>query len=119
MALSYRKYTATNLAPQLVTSNVIDPNTILGLHQGSNGFANLIICIAEAWYLESIRELAKNNRSAIIDDWQKRANLGSKLTYKTLLKRPTERQDIGVDWSTMQSMREIDTDTFVEIKSVY
>jgi hypothetical protein len=55
----------------------------------------------------------------LIDDWQKRANLGSKLTYKTLLKRPTERQDIGVDWSTMQSMREIDTDTFVEIKSVY
>lgn len=55
----------------------------------------------------------------LIDDWQNRANLGSKLTYKSLLKRPTERQDNGVDWVTMQSMREIDTDTFVEIKSVY
>jgi uncharacterized membrane protein len=55
----------------------------------------------------------------LIDDWQKRASLGSKLTYKALLKRPTERQDEGADWATMQSMREIDTDTFVEIKSVY
>jgi hypothetical protein len=55
----------------------------------------------------------------LIDDWQNRASLGSKLTYKALLKRPTERQDNGVDWATMQSMREIDTDTFVEIKSVY
>lgn len=55
----------------------------------------------------------------LIDDWQNRSSLGSKLTYKALLKRPTERQDDGVDWATMQSMREIDTDTFVEIKSVY
>jgi len=55
----------------------------------------------------------------LIEDWQNRASLGSKLTYKSLLKRPTERQDDGVDWATMQSMREIDTDTFVEIKSVY
>lgn len=55
----------------------------------------------------------------LIDDWQSRSSLGSKLTYKALLKRPTERQDDGVDWATMQSMREIDTDTFVEIKSVY
>ncbi len=55
----------------------------------------------------------------LIEDWQNRASLGSRLTYKSLLKRPTERQDDGVDWATMQSMREIDTDTFVEIKSVY
>jgi hypothetical protein len=55
----------------------------------------------------------------LIDDWKNRACLGSKLTYKALLKRPTERQDDGVDWATMQSMREIDTDTFIEIKSVY
>lgn len=57
--------------------------------------------------------------NGLIEDWQNRASLGSKLTYKSLLKRPTERQDDGVDWATMQSMREIDTDTFVEIKSVY
>lgn len=64
-----------------------------------------------SYFISSINEL--------IEDWQNRASLGSKLTYKSLLKRPTERQDDGVDWATMQSMREIDTDTFVEIKSVY
>jgi hypothetical protein len=64
-----------------------------------------------AYFMSSLNRL--------IDDWQNRANSGSKLTYKALLKRPTERQDDGVDWATMQSMREIDTDTFVEIKSVY
>lgn len=64
-----------------------------------------------SYFINSINEL--------IEDWQNRANLGSKLTYKALLKRPTERQYDRVDWATMQSMREIDTDTFVEIKSVY
>jgi hypothetical protein len=64
-----------------------------------------------SYFISSINEL--------IEDWQNRASVGSKLTYKSLLKRPTERQDDGVDWATMQSMREIDTDTFVEIKSVY
>ncbi len=64
-----------------------------------------------SYFISSINEL--------VEDWQNRASLGSKLTYKSLLKRPTERQDDGVDWATMQSMREIDTDTFVEIKSVY
>lgn len=66
---------------------------------------------AISYFISSLNEL--------IEDWQNRASLGSKLTYKSLLKRPTERQDNGVDWTTMQSMREIDTDTFVEIKSVY
>lgn len=64
-----------------------------------------------SYFISSINDL--------IEDWQNRASLGSKLTYKSLIKRPTERQDDGVDWATMQSMREIDTDTFVEIKSVY
>lgn len=63
------------------------------------------------YFISSINEL--------ISDWQNRANLGSKLTYKSLLKRPTEKKVDGVDWAIMQSMREIDTDTFIEIKSVY
>jgi len=68
---------------------------------------------------EEIMSYFINALNNLIDDWQSRANLDSKLTYKALLKRPTERQDDGVNWATMQSMREIDTDTFVEIKSVY
>jgi hypothetical protein len=66
-----------------------------------------------------VTEYFKSSLKQLIDDWQNRANSDSKLTYKALLKRPTERQDDGVDWATMQSMREIDTDTFIEIKSVY
>lgn len=66
-----------------------------------------------------VQEYFTNKLSTLIDSWESRANLGSKLTYKTLLKRPTEKQQDGSEWATMQSMREIDTDTFVEIKSIY
>jgi len=55
----------------------------------------------------------------LVNDWAQRARLGGKLTFKTLLKKPSDRTDDGISWATMQSMREIDTDTFVEIKSVY
>jgi hypothetical protein len=60
-----------------------------------------------------------NKLSELLNDWQERATIGSKLTYEALLKKPTSKLDGVVDWATMQSMREIDTDTFVEIKSVY
>lgn len=60
-----------------------------------------------------------NKFCELINDWQERANIGSKLTYKALLKKPTNKSEGEVDWTAMQSMREIDTDTFIEIKSVY
>lgn len=73
MALSYKKYTTDpNLKPQLVTK---DAKSILGLHQGSNGFANLIICIAEAWYEENIKEDQGDNDSLVINEWQKNYKL--------------------------------------------
>lgn len=55
----------------------------------------------------------------LMNDWYNRANVGGKLTYKTLLKRPTDRKVDDADWMTMQSMREIDTDSFIEIKSTF
>lgn len=37
-------------------------------------------------------------------------------TYKTLLVRPSEKQEYNKEWLTMQSMREIDSSTFIQIK---
>jgi hypothetical protein len=52
-------------------------------------------------------------------DWEERIKNGLK-TYSELMKRPT---DTGIsekdDWVIMQSMREVDADTFVEIKQNY
>lgn len=55
----------------------------------------------------------------LANDWQVRVENGLK-DYSELMKRPT---DIGIsekdDWVIMQSMREVDADTFVEIKQNY
>jgi hypothetical protein len=55
----------------------------------------------------------------LANDWQVRAEAGLK-DYSELMKRPT---DIGIsekdNWVIMQSMREVDADTYVEIKQSY
>ena len=55
----------------------------------------------------------------LANDWKERIENGLK-DYSELMKRPT---DIGIsekdDWVIMQSMREVDADTFVEIKQNY
>lgn len=66
---------------------------------------------AQTYFLDKLSRLVK--------DWENRIKLGTNITYKNLLRRPSDRRDEEVNWATMQSMREIDTDTFVEIKSVY
>lgn len=51
-------------------------------------------------------------------DWVDRISYG--LTrYDELLKRPAEKGKEDEDWVLMQSMREIDTSTFIQIKDVY
>ena len=64
-------------------------------------------------------EFFENRINFLANDWKERIALG--LTeYSKLMKRPT---DTGVsekdDWVIMQSMREVDPDTFVEIKQNY
>ncbi len=64
-------------------------------------------------------EFFENRINFLANDWEERITLG--LTeYSKLMKRPT---DTGVsekdDWVIMQSMREVDADTFVEIKQNY
>jgi hypothetical protein len=58
-----------------------------------------------------------NKLNQIVNDWYSRANTESDLKYKALLKKPSQKSEGNVDWTVMQSMREIDTDTFIQIKS--
>ncbi|OBX21584.1 helicase-like protein [Gelidibacter algens] len=53
----------------------------------------------------------------IVDDWESKAKASNDLKYKRLLKRPSDKNESAIDWTVMQSMREIDTDTFIRIKS--
>jgi hypothetical protein len=53
----------------------------------------------------------------IVEDWENKARASNDLKYKRLLKRPSDKNESAIDWTVMQSMREIDTDTFIRIKS--
>jgi hypothetical protein len=61
----------------------------------------------------------ENRLDFLANDWKDRIENGLK-DYSELMKRPT---DTGIsekdDWVIMQSMREVDADTFVEIKQNY
>jgi superfamily II DNA/RNA helicase len=68
---------------------------------------------------ESEYKFFENRIDFLANDWQVRIENGLK-DYSELMKRPT---DTGIsekdDWVIMQSMREVDADTFVEIKQNY
>ena len=68
---------------------------------------------------EDVQMLAyfDNKLNDVVDDWFRRANTEGDLKYKALLKKPSQKSEGDVDWTVMQSMREIDTDTFIQIKS--
>ncbi len=52
-------------------------------------------------------------------DWVDRIeNYGLK-KYDDLLKKPAEKEKEDEDWVLMQSMREIDTNTFIQIKESF
>jgi len=51
-------------------------------------------------------------------DWIERVQKSGIKEYKELLKRPAEK-DENQDWVLMQSMREIDSNTFINIKEVF
>jgi len=65
-------------------------------------------------------EFFENRINFLATDWEERVqNIGLK-KYDELLKRPTQ---VGVsdvdDWIVMQSMREVDDDTFIQIKESF
>lgn len=51
-------------------------------------------------------------------DWIERIQKSGLKEYKQLLKRPAEKDD-NQDWVLMQSMREIDSNTFISIKETF
>lgn len=51
-------------------------------------------------------------------DWVDRIQKSGLKEYKQLLKRPAEKDD-NQDWVLMQSMREIDSNTFISIKEIF
>jgi hypothetical protein len=51
-------------------------------------------------------------------DWIERVRKSGVKEYKQLLKKPAEKDD-NQDWVLMQSMREIDSNTFISIKEVF
>lgn len=55
----------------------------------------------------------------IVEDWAKKAKSTNDLKYKRLLKKPSQKSEGNIDWTVMQSMREIDTDTFVKINPIF
>ena len=58
----------------------------------------------------------KDKINKLADDWVNRIEKYNLRIYKDLIKRPSELDESNKDWLTMQSMREIDTSTFIEIK---
>ncbi|AEE54567.1 helicase domain-containing protein (plasmid) [Haliscomenobacter hydrossis DSM 1100] len=54
----------------------------------------------------------------LANDWLERIHKAGIKEYKQLLKRPSEK-DVEQDWVLMQSMREIDANTFINIKEVF
>lgn len=60
----------------------------------------------------------ENEINRIADDWMKRIKINNLKKYNELLKKPAERTSEDDEWIVMQSMREIDTNTFIQIKGV-
>ncbi|MCF8356600.1 MAG: helicase C-terminal domain-containing protein [Melioribacteraceae bacterium] len=52
----------------------------------------------------------------IANDWEKRIENYDLKKYSELIKNPSEKDESNIEWIVMQSMREIDTSTFIQIK---
>ena len=52
----------------------------------------------------------------LADDWENRIRQANLKKYDELLVRPSDKEGDDEDWVTMQSMREVDTNTFIQIK---
>ena len=50
------------------------------------------------------------------DEWEKRIDQVNLENYKQLIIRPSESDGDNSDWIVMQSMREVDTNTYIQIK---
>jgi len=61
-------------------------------------------------------EFFEKEINRLADDWVKRIKNNNLKKYDEFLRRPSERTSEDDEWILMQSMREVDTNTFVLIK---
>ena len=52
----------------------------------------------------------------LADEWVQRINQTQLKKYEELLLKPSARDGDNEDWVVMQSMREVDTNTYIQIK---
>jgi len=64
-------------------------------------------------------DLFEKEIDRIAYDWIERIEKYGFKKYDELLKRPAEKEKDNEDWVLMQSMREIDTNTFIQIKETF
>jgi len=69
-------------------------------------------------YISQPSELAffESELYRLADDWENRIRQANLKKYDELLIRPSDKEGDDEDWITMQSMREVDTNTFIQIK---
>ena len=72
-------------------------------------------------FKDSPRELSDFEKSIdhLADDWLEKIQKVEIKRYDQLLKKPSEKKDGSDDWVLMQSLREIDTNTYIQIKEVF
>jgi len=58
----------------------------------------------------------ENELKRLAEDWEQRINQAQLKKYDELLKKPSQNDDENEDWVVMQSMREVDTNTYIQIK---
>jgi len=57
-----------------------------------------------------------NKINKIADEWENRIENYDLKKYNDLIKNPSNKDESNAEWIAMQSMREIDTSTFIQIK---
>ena len=126
--LSITPFTENTVDKMLVTSLVsFIRNKVPGMAKNeaakhfTRDLANPFIAFIKQRFSNDLETLSyfTDKLNLLILDWEKRARLPGELTYKKLLVHPGDQVENETDWSAMQSMREIDTDTYVEIKSIF
>lgn len=125
--LSITPFTESTIDKMLTTSLVaFVRNTYPNLNK-DNDAANFKSTFAKAYKDFIEQRFGVNNKEMmayferryqnVVEDWESKARSSNDLKYKRLLKRPSDKNESAIDWTVMQSMREIDTDTFIRIKS--
>jgi len=126
--LSVTPFTVNTLDKMLTTMMVAHVRNLVPGMAGNNQaqyFQKEMIDPLKVWIQERFShlgsELTHFNRRIdnLAYDWQERVERVGIKRYDQLLKKPSEQDDMKREWVAMQSMREIDTNTYIRIKEVF